>query len=258
MISKFELSDEINITFGESEINLFENDDKHFSFCMNSEKNSPLNFDILKVFYFDEMLDKTQSNKIECEDLYLVKKEQILDKKKENTFPTSEEKLESNELTFLQENNKICNRKSKRKKEHSKFEKDNIMRKLNIHFISFIVKYVNFNIQKLISKHHPIFVNLSYDFKKKINNATFAELKNMNLGDILRNEGSWKNKRNSVYESDYNEKIFKSVYETCLKNLLDTNYIEFFRTVYTSSSFVDKKYLNMYKAPKNILFFITV
>ena len=63
------------------------------------------------------------------------------------------------------------------------------------------------------------------------------------------------NKRNLIYESDYNEKIFKSVYKTSLKDLLDTNYINFYREVYSSSSFVDKKYLGIYKAPKNILFF---
>lgn len=255
MITSLDVSDEINITLGEFETNLVENNDNHLPFYINQEKNSSLNSEILKIFYSNDMKDKTQSNEIAYEDLYLIKKEQVLDKKIENTLPTSEDKLESNELNFFSKKNKMCNRKSKRKKEHSKFEKDNIMRKLNIHFISFIVKYVNFNIQKLISKHQPLFINLSYEFKKKINNTTFAELKNMNLGEILRNEGSWKNKRNLIYERDYNEKIFKSVYKTSLKDLLDTNYIQFYREVYSSSSFVDKKYLDIYKAPKNILFF---
>lgn len=254
MKSNLVLSDEINITLCECETNLVENK-IDFPFCMNSEKNTVLNSDILKLFYPNDNINNAQSSDIAYEDLYLIKNEQTLDKKNENTLPTSEDKLESNEINFLSKKSKTCNGKSKRKKEHSKFEKDNIMRKLNIHFISFIVKYVNFNIQKLISKHQPLFINLSYEFKKKINNSTFAELKNMNLGEILRNEGSWKNKRNLIYESDYNEKIFKSVYKTSLKDLLDTNYINFYREVYSSSSFVDKKYLGIYKAPKNILFF---
>ena len=255
MISSHDISDEINITFDECETNLVENNNNHLSFCMNSEKNSILNSDILKLFHFNDNIDKDQSSEIAYEDLYLIKREQALDKKNDNTLPTSEDKLESNEKNFLSKKSKSFNRKSKRKKEHSKFEKDNIMRKLNIHFISFIVKYVNFNIQKLISKHQPLFINLSYEFKKKINNSTFAELKSMNLGEILRNEGSWKNKRNLIYESDYNEKIFKSVYKTSLKDLLDINYIKFYREVYSSSTFVEKKYLDIYKAPKNILFF---
>jgi hypothetical protein len=254
MISNFDISDENNITLDECET-IVENNNNHSPFCMISKNNSLLNPEILNLFNSTDNIDIPQSSEIAYEELYLIKKEQAIDKKNENTFPTSEDKIESNEINYLSKKSKMCNRKSKRKKEHSKFEKDNIMRKLNIHFISFMVKYVNFNIQKLISKNHPLFINLSYEFKKKLNNSTFAELKNMNLGEILRNEGSWKNKRNLIYESDYNERIFKSVYKTSLKDLLDTNYIKFYREVYASSSFIDKKYLDIYVAPKNILFF---
>ena len=252
MKSNLKLSDETNIINNEYETG--GNNDSLLSFCLNSEKNNKFNSYILEVFHSNDIIDKAQSSEITYEDLYLIKKELALDKKDENTLPTSENKLESNEINFLSKK-KVYSCKSKRKKEHSKFEKDNIMRKLNIHFISFIVKYVNFNIQKLISKHQPLFINLSYEFKKKINKSTFAELKSMSLGEILRNEGSWKNKRNLIYQSDYNDKIFKSVYKTSLKDLLDTNYIKFYREVYTSSIFVDKKYLDIYKAPKKILFF---
>jgi hypothetical protein len=254
MISNFDISDENNITLDECET-IVENNNNHLPFCMISKNNSLLNPEILNLFNSTDNIDIPQSSEIAYEELYLIKKEQAIDKKNENTFPTSEDKIESNEINYLSKKSKMCNRKSKRKKEHSKFEKDNIMRKLNIHFISFMVKYVNFNIQKIISKNHPLFINLSYEFKKKLNNSTFAELKNMNLGEILRNEGSWKNKRNLIYESDYNERIFKSVYKTSLKDLLDTNYIKFYREVYASSSFIDKKYLDIYVAPKNILFF---
>ena len=144
-----------------------------------------------------------------------------------------------------------------RKKEHSKFEKDNIMRKLNSHYISFIVKYVNFNIKTLISKKHPLFANLSYNFKKNINNTCFNELKNMTLGEVLKNEASSKNKRNMPFSKDNNKKIFDSVYES-LKDLLDINYIDFFRNVYNKplgNSDEMNKINKMYKAPKNILYF---
>ena len=130
------------------------------------------------------------------------------------------------------------------------------MKKINIHFISFIVKFVNFNIKTLISKKHPVFANLSYNFKKKLNNYTFKELTNMSIGEVLRNEGSNKNKRNIIYEKDENKKIFKSVHDTILKDLLDINYIQFFQHVYMKAP---KKYslkvLNNYKTPKKISFF---
>ena len=146
--------------------------------------------------------------------------------------------------------------KRKRRREHNKFEKDNVLRKINIHFISFIVKYVNFNIQKYVSKNHPLFANISYNLKKNINNNTFKEFKNLTIGEILKKEGSNKNKRNIVYQKDENEKIYNSIYKTSLKDLLDINYIDFFRQVYAKSSGEKNiEVLKNYKAPKKIAFF---
>ena len=145
---------------------------------------------------------------------------------------------------------------TKRSKEHSKFEKDNVLRKINIHFISFIVKYVNFNIKIFISKKNPLFANLNYEFKKNLNNTTFNELKNMTIGEVLKKEGSSKNKRNIVYHKDDNEKLFNSVYKTDLKDLLDINYIDFFRQVYNRMPNQNiSELLKKYKAPKKIQFF---
>ena len=218
---------------------------------------TPLTYsDLIKDFSHNLIIDK-KNNQLEIddinyEDLYLIN----ISEKKNDSTSNSVAKMKSSHNIFLTKKRK--NKKSKRKKGHSKFEKDNVMRKLNIHFISFIVKYVNHNIQRLISKKHPLFTNLCYDFKKKINNNFFNELKNKTLGEILKNEGSNKNKRNIIYQKDENEKIFNSVYKTSLKDLLDINYTEFFRHVYKSKAHENQKFLDIYKkykAPKNILFF---
>ena len=157
---------------------------------------------------------------------------------------------------FVLNDKKNKKKKMKRKKEHDKFEKDNVMRKINIHFISFIVKFVNYNIKKLLSNKHPLFTNLSYDFKKNINNNTFKELKSKTIGEILKNEGSSKNKRNMLYQKDENEKLFNSVHNTVLKDLLDINYIQFFRQVYMQAPEKNKlEVLKKYNIPKNVLFF---
>ena len=134
------------------------------------------------------------------EDLFFIKKN-ILSDKKENSSNNNENKNNNEMDAFIFQ-------QKKRKRKHNKFEKDNVMKKINIHFISFIVKFVNFNIKTLISKKHPVFANLSYNFKKKLNNYTFKELANMSIGEVLRNEGSNKNKRNIIYAKDENKKIF--------------------------------------------------
>ena len=185
------------------------------------------NIFIEKISPFDFDFEEEENN----EDLYFVKNFVLNDKKNKK-------------------------KKMKRKKEHDKFEKDNVMRKINIHFISFIVKFVNYNIKKLLSNKHPLFTNLSYDFKKNINNNTFKELKSKTIGEILKNEGSSKNKRNMIYQKEENEKLFNSVHNTVLKDLLDINYIQFFRQVYMQAPEKNKlEVLKKYNIPKNVLFF---
>ena len=215
------------------------------------------NIDIIKNYYNILLYDKsnpTDYDDISNEDLYFINKTFSLGKKNE-TISSTDEKSKNNQDLMLSQKRNNAN-KTKRKKGHSKFEKDNVMRKLNIYYISFIVKFVNFNIKKLLSKKHPLFTNLSYEFKKKINNSTFNELKNKTIGEVLKNEGSNKNKRNIVYQKDDNEKVYNSVYQTILKDLLDINYIQFFRQVYArgSKDFTQDIY-KRYKIPKNILFF---
>ncbi len=245
-----------------SEIKLNENFNKNIlvpSHYNNIPINSTFidNNDIIKCFsnVITEKNNTLEIDDITYENLYFINQYQFIDKKNESTLST-DVKLKSDEnlLSKKRDNNK----KNKRKKEHSKFEKDNVMRKLNIHFISFIVKFVNYNIKRLISKNHPLFTNLCYEFKKRINNTSFNELKNKTIGELLKNEGSIKNKRNIIYPKNENEKIYNSLYETSLRDLLDVNYIQFFRNVYTYNPYKGHNlsdYFNKYKAPKNIIFF---
>ena len=248
--------------FQNYELKTDENYNNHISLPFNQEKIQKEtyllnNSDIIKNYSNILLYDKIcplEYDDISNEDLYFINKQLSLDKKNETISSTDAKSKNNQELMLSQKRNK--DNKTKRKKEHSKFEKDNVMRKLNIHYISFIVKFVNFNIKKLISKKHPLFTNLCYDFKKKLNNSTFNELKNKTIGEVLRNEGSNKNKRNIVYQKDDNEKVYNSVYPTILKDLLDINYIQFFIQVYIRGLKDNTQdiYKN-YKTPKNILFF---
>ena len=215
---------------------------------LNAEASKIILQNILveKISPFDYDLEEEENN----QDLYFIKKFVLSDKKNEISISTDEKSKNDKESLLLEK------KKTKRNKEHDKFEKDNAMRKINIHFISFIVKFVNYNIKKLISVKHPLFANLSYGFKRNINNNTFRELKSKTIGEVLKNEGSCKNKRNMIYQKDENEKLFNSVHNTVLKDLLDINYIQFFRQVYMQVPGKNElEVLKKYNAPKNILYF---
>ncbi len=209
------------------------------------EDNSFENSDEMKNNINNIFTDKTNnfdSEDSNNENLYFIKKNNLSNKKIENNISTEEKSVISKRQKTY---------KTKRKREHSKFEKDNALKKINIHYISFIVKYVNYNIRKLLPKNHPIFTNLSYNFKKKMKKNDFNKLKKMTIGELIKNEGSNKNKRN--YQKDENEKIFNLVYNTELKELLDMNYIHFFRKIYARTSDIENFNKNNY--PENLLFF---
>ena len=244
----------VSINNNNNELNSLYN----YSFYDFSENNNINSNELTKILDSNIKIQKNESfdnYKIKFEDIYYISKLQKLIK--ENEYLSSDIKNNSiHNNSILIDNKRTSKKREKRirKKEHSKFEKDNIMKKINIHYISFIVKYVNFNIRKLISKKHPLFANLTYEFKKSINNSIFNKLKNMTIGEVLKNEASSKNKRNKNFQRDYNEKIYNSVYNI-LKDLLDINYIDFFHKVYAKPSTCLCEINKIYKAPQKIIYF---
>ena len=212
----------------------------------SKEENLSINNNINEIFDNDikgfKIEDLLENDKISLDDIFSINSK--------NDYNFNENYNMEKFLSLKRGNDE----KRKRKKKHTKFEKDNIMRKVNSHFISFIVEYVNHNIKKLISKKHPLFTNLSYNFKKNINLSYFNKLKKMTLGEVLKNEVSSKNKNKFDYQKDSNDNIFKLVYPS-LKSLLDINYIEFFNNVYLQLPMKSDDINKIYKAPKNILYF---
>lgn len=132
---------------------------------------------------------------------------------------------------------------------HGKFGTDNILRKIQIHYISFIIKYINHYIQTKISKDHPLFCDLEYSFKKNIKKSFFNELKTKTIGEIVKNKESYKNKKNGKLIILSNKEIFESINkkDEYIKMLLNTNYLDFFCNVYAYSLFHED--VNDYKPP---------
>ena len=140
------------------------------------------------------------------------------------------------------------------KKKHSKLAVDNIIRKIQVHYLSFLVKYINFFLRKYLIKPYPVFSQLSYGFKKNITKEFRQSLENKKIGEILKNKESVKNK-NSNEKNNSNKKIFDYVYNanTEIKKLLNINYLVFFKEVYANCAFDIYTYnTKRYKIPKTI------
>ena len=92
-------------------------------------------------------------------------------------------------------------RKSTKKKQrhiHSGIDDDNVLRKIQVHFLTFLVSFTNDYIDALstdIGKKEIFhFRHLDYKYKKIINHESIEKMKASNIGQILQKRASPKNK----------------------------------------------------------------
>ena len=113
----------------------------------------------------------------------------------------------------------------KNKKCHSKLDKDNILRTIQVHFFSFIIKFINEIL--LHSGFEDKFYSISYKCKKDIKKSHFDKLKNRTIGSIISQKISKK------YKKDENTNIKLITFKNnIIKNFLSKQYINVFNNIY--------------------------
>ena len=178
---------------------------------------------------------------------------EILDIKKENSIlfiinkGENTSKENSNNMTF------IIRKRGRRKSLmndnkfiHDKNSSDNLKRKIHVHFLSFIVSYLNEILKNLNYKQR--FLQLDYGFKKNINNEYFKYIKKQSIGDIICNRISYKYKLEKKY---YNKKIYEQIKENeILNKIFSQSYLNLFKNIYYKSNNIIS--LKEYGLNKNI------
>ena len=122
---------------------------------------------------------------------------------------------------------------------HSAFDNDNILRKIQVHYLSFIVNFSNDVISSfIIDKCIPRFKNLDYKIKKTVNHQFVETLKRKTIGEILQLKVSPKMKING---EQVNKNIYQKIWEKCpfIHNFLQQNYLTVFTKYYLNS---DKRF----------------
>ena len=139
------------------------------------------------------------------------------------------------------ENKKILLKRVKKKdifnrKVHSAADDDNILRKIQVHFLSFIVNFTNDIICAFITgKDIPLFKNLDYKIKKVVNHKSVEILKNKTVGEILQLRVSPKMKIN-------HENVNRNTYYVILEKLpfiheyFEMKYLTLFKEYYTNQN----------------------
>ena len=95
------------------------------------------------------------------------------------------------------------------KRVHDASDYDNILRKIQVHYLTFIISFINDLIDAFIPNYKESkFKNLRYDLKKTVNHSYVESLKNKTIGEILQFRASPKNRK---FEYSINQQIYEKI-----------------------------------------------
>ena len=151
-----------------------------------------------------------------------IEEDEIIPKSKTNYF-------EVKKAINKRGRKKIKNNIDGKGKTHDKNAADNLLRKVQVHYLTFIISFINEILQKLGINQQ--FSNLNYKFKRNVNKQFVESLKAKNIGQIICNEISPKYK-----EKEDNALIFEKIEDEVLKKILSENYLTLFRKIYYNKS----------------------
>ena len=235
--------------------NIFDKDftnGKDLNLYNKNESNDSVFFDASDEIFGKDSINGTDINCFDNkneEEKNITKSQQnnlIINKENENE---NENKKENNGSTIKaitsknksEKTNKHLGRKSKREAElqkekplQRKYSEDNILIKIQTHYLNFIISFLN-SIFPLFNYHKKL-KNLDRVFKINIKKSNLNEYLNKNtIGDIISNKIS---KKYKTIDDKINEN--KNIYEEIkhipiLKEILSQNYLTFFKKFYYSS-----------------------
>ena len=208
--------DNIKNIFDESCLTLNESDDEENEKSIYFLKKQD-NFEI------DSRISENSTNIFTDQEKYLKGKKEDSFKKKIN-FKTVLRKKRGKKAKD-NENNST-------KKPHGSDDFDNIQRKIQVHYISFLISFANDKLRNIFgNKCKYNFKDVKYDLKRIVNHKNVEYLKQSKYSDIIQMKISPKNKK-------FNEDTNKNIYLELIKiskefeNFFDKKYLYIFQKYY--------------------------
>ena len=178
-------------------------------------------------------------NYFESANASTVNSAQIKLNQEENILPKNKFNVIKDENGFKFENNKKKKDKKKRgrkslklgKKQHSAIDQDNIIRKIQVHFLSFIIDFTNDIIRSVFEDNKNIFFkSINYEFKKTVNHSYIQKLYAKTIGDIVQVTASSKNRK---FDKNINQIVYDKLCNfDIFKKLFSISYLEMFNKYY--------------------------
>ena len=159
-----------------------------------------------------------------------------IDKNKSKYFRIYKEKHKHN---IIRSGKKRKRPPQEGEKIHDKTTPDNILRKIQVHYLSFIRSYINEILGEL--GFNVKFVDINYNEKRIINKKKVSLLKTLNIGEILCQEISKKYRKQFKENEKKNHIIFEEVNKNkIISDILSQNYLRLFNDVY----YINNKYID--------------
>ena len=139
---------------------------------------------------------------------------------------------------------KIKDEGKHKRKIHDRYDEDNILTKIQVHYMNFVVNIANDAIKTIFkNKNKLCFKYIDYEIKKNIKKEDFENLKNKPIKEILKKPIS--NKYRSLSKIiDYNKEIYDALIKLdksdWLKNFFETKYIDLFKKYYNNTEKLNK------------------
>lgn len=132
---------------------------------------------------------------------------------------------------------------------HTKLSKDNVERKIQIHYIKFLRNLVNLLIKKIVDKNME-FYSLNHKFISNIIKKDLDNPRNKSIGDILKNNISPIYKRKET--KNHNIEVYNLVtsQSEVIKNIFKKPFLEFINLYYYNQKTLN---LSKYGSKKTII-----
>ena len=199
----------------------------------NSENTSFINSnnEYLPIFELEKKEKKiiNKTNNLNVNETYTLSNDQNKVSKKKIKFVIKKFNPKRGRVSKIIKNQKI--------RTHDRNTIDNLLRKVQVHYLTFIIKFLN-NVLKALNKKKK-FKKLNYNYKSNIKKTFVNSLKVKNIGDIINSEISKKYKK---INKDYNKNLFEEYKkDKILSEIFKEQYLLLFRKIY----FKNKKKINM-------------
>ena len=130
---------------------------------------------------------------------------------------------------------KTSGRTRKKKSEkvpHGNKSFDNIERKIQVHFLNFVISFSNDALRYYFKNSSFSFKKINQKEKIKVNFNNVSKLKKSKIKDLLNSEISVKFKN---FDKNENKKLLSQLKETWLDKLFDMNYLDLFKYYYNNN-----------------------